>query len=163
MPRSRADRPACDKKSPAAGRGNSRYLALNCAQPRAFSGEARGWEVAYRRAGSRDAPSFVDRGREIRIHDLRRDSVLAALQLSAQKWGTFQVFGSDNYKRLCADLAAEHGFRITNPELQQGIGIARERRHQGLPTRDAARDLPHRPLEPPLDPRPRGPGRGLGR
>ena len=47
---------------------------------RAFSGQVRGWEVAYRRIGSRDAPSFVDRGREIRIHDLQRDSVLAALQ-----------------------------------------------------------------------------------
>lgn len=104
---------------------------------RAFSGEVRGWEVAYRRSGSRDAPSFVDRGREIRIHDLQRDSVLGALQLSAQKWGTFQVFGSENYKRLCADLAAEHGFRITNPELQPAIALARDRRHQAPPTRGA--------------------------
>jgi hypothetical protein len=130
---------------------------------RAFYGDVRGWEVAYRRIGSRDAPSFVDRGREIRIHDLQRDSVLAALQLSAQKWGTFQVFGSDNYKRLCADLAAEHGFRITNPELQQVIALSRERRHQAPPTRDATLDLPRRSLEPPLDPRPRGRGRGFGR
>ena len=130
---------------------------------RAFSGEVRGWEVAYRRTGSREAPSFVDRGREIRIHDLQRDSVLAALQLSAQKWGTFQVFGSDNYKRLCADLAAEHGFRITNPELQQAIAISRERRHQG--SADTRRcPGPSTPIpRTPLDPRPRGRGRGLGR
>jgi Large polyvalent protein-associated domain 7 len=130
---------------------------------RAFSGEVRGWEVAYRRTGSLRAPSFVDRGREIRIHDLQRDSVLAALQLSAQKWGTFQVFGSDAYKRLCAELAAEHGFRLANPELQQVIEIARERRHQIAPPRETLPDRSSRPPEPTLDPRTRGRGRGLGR
>jgi hypothetical protein len=93
---------------------------------RAFEADARGGQVHYRRAHDRGrAPSFSDRGREIWIHDLRRDSVLAALQLSAQKWGTFHVFGSDEYKRLCVELAAEHGFRITNPELQVDIAAAR--------------------------------------
>ena len=93
---------------------------------RAFAAEVRGWEVLYRRLDAPTrAPSFSDRGREIRIHDLRRDSVLAALQLSAQKWGTFQVFGSDDYKRLCVDLAATNGFRITNPELQEAIEAKR--------------------------------------
>ena len=34
--------------------------------------------------------AFVDKGREIDIYDWRNhDSVLAALQLSAQKWGQF--------------------------------------------------------------------------
>jgi hypothetical protein len=96
---------------------------------RAFTAEARGWEVLYRRADERaGGPAFTDRGREIQIHDLRRDSVLAALQLSAQKWGTIQVHGSDDYKRLCADLAAEHGFRIVNPEMQIAIAAARRER-----------------------------------
>lgn len=117
---------------------------------RAFSAEVRGWEVHYGRAGEpRGVPSFVDRGREIRIHDLRRESVLAALQLSAQKWGTFQVFGSDEYKRLCVDLAIEHGFRITNPELQQAIADEREARRAALapvarartPQREPVRDI----------------------
>jgi hypothetical protein len=93
---------------------------------RAFTAEARGWEVLYRRLDAPTrAPSFSDQGREIRIHDLGRDSVLAALQLSAQKWGSFQVFGSDDYKRLCVDLAATNGFRITNPELQEAIEAKR--------------------------------------
>jgi hypothetical protein len=93
---------------------------------RAFTAEARGWEVLYRPLDAPTrAPSFSDRGREIRIHDLGRDSVHAALQLSAQKWGTFQVFGSDDYKRLCVDLAATNGFRITNPELQEAIETKR--------------------------------------
>ncbi len=96
---------------------------------RAFTAEARGWQVLYRRADDpTGAPSFTDRGREIQIHDLRRDSVLAALQLSAQKWGPIHVLGSGDYKRLCADLAAEHGFRIVNPEMQPAIANARKER-----------------------------------
>ncbi len=95
---------------------------------RAFAGEAHGREVLYHRTGwpSTD-PSFADRGRKILIYDMRKDSVLAALQLSAQKWGTFHVFGSDEYKRTCAELAAEHGFKITNPELQRDIEAERHR------------------------------------
>jgi hypothetical protein len=95
---------------------------------RAFSAQVHGWEVRYRRAGTPSAPSFTDRGREIRIHDLSRESVLAALQLSAQKWGTFQVYGSERYKGLCTELAVEHGFRITNPELQTAMLALKERR-----------------------------------
>ena len=117
---------------------------------RAFTAEVRGWEVHYGRADEpRGGPSFVDRGREITIHDLRRESVLAALQLSAQKWGTFQIFGSDQYKRLCVDLAIEHGFRITNPELQQTIADERAARRIALdrtvrappPRRERVRDI----------------------
>jgi hypothetical protein len=100
---------------------------------RAFTAEARGWEVLYRRLDAPGrAPSFVDRGREVRIHDLGRDSVLAALQLSAQKWGSFQVFGSDDYKRVCVDLAATNGFRITNPELQEAIDLRRRQEMERL-------------------------------
>lgn len=121
---------------------------------RAFTGEAQGWQVLYRRIGDRgDAPSFVDRGREIRIYQLDRDSVLAALQLSAQKWGTFHVFGSEAYKRTCAELAAEYGFKITNPELQQSIAAERDRRQRDRdPARQAATpDLPEVRREPVRD------------
>ena len=65
--------------------------------------------------------------------------MLAALQLSAQKWGTLQVYGSDNYKRLCVDLAVEHGFRITNPELQEAL--AHERGARLPQPRDRSRDV----------------------
>lgn len=126
---------------------------------RAFTAEARGWEVLYRRTDERGGgPSFTDRGREIQIHDLRPESVLAALQLSAQKWGTIQVFGSDEYKRLCLDLAAEHGFRIVNPELQNAIAAAREERLRPTPerrfegTRVRADSVPERsPVRSPLE------------
>lgn len=72
--------------------------------------------------------SFVDKGKSIDIHDWRnRDSVLAALQLSAAKWGRFEVIGNDEYKALCAKLAAEYGFKIVNPELQEAIERERAR------------------------------------
>lgn len=75
--------------------------------------------------------SFVDKGKTIDIHDWRgRDTTLAALQLSAQKWGSFQVTGNDEYKAMCAKLAAEHGFKISNPELQERIQLERQRIQQ---------------------------------
>jgi hypothetical protein len=116
---------------------------------RAFSAQVHGWEVRYWRAGVQSAPSFTDRGREIRIHDLSRESVLAALQLSAQKWGTFQVYGSERYKRLCTELAAEHGFKIANPELQAAMLASKEQRidrstSPQLPSRTRGRSGPER-------------------
>jgi hypothetical protein len=111
---------------------------------RAFTAEIRGWEVHYGRIDEpRGSASFIDRGREIRIHDLRPESVLAALQLSAQKWGTFEIIGSDDYKRTCVELAAQHGFRITNPELQKEIAEVRARRMTPHQARDAP--APQRP------------------
>ncbi|MFM0140459.1 TraI/MobA(P) family conjugative relaxase [Caballeronia grimmiae] len=94
-------------------------------------------EVHYsRRATAHSAEStsnrppvaaFVDKGCDIEVHDWRSDdSLLAALQLSAQKWGAISVIGSDDYKARCAALAVEHGLRIVNPELQADITQGRE-------------------------------------
>ena len=95
---------------------------------RAFSAIINGGRVHYHLIGSRDAPAFTDRGRTIDIHDSgRRDSVLAALQLSAQKWGSITVRGDEQFKRTCVALAAEHGFKITNRDLQKAIAAERER------------------------------------
>ncbi|HTB58318.1 MAG TPA: LPD7 domain-containing protein, partial [Polyangia bacterium] len=95
---------------------------------RAFSAVIDGGRVHYRLSGSRDAPAFTDRGKMIDIHDSRRrESVLAALQLSAQKWGAITVRGDEQFKRTCVALAAEHGFKITNRDLQQAIVAERER------------------------------------
>jgi Relaxase/Mobilisation nuclease domain/Large polyvalent protein-associated domain 7 len=95
---------------------------------RAFAPVVEGWHVHYRRVGERGSPAFTDRGKEIDIYDSnRRESVLAALQLSAQKWGTFTIRGSERFRSMCIELAAEHGFKIANPELQQAIAAERER------------------------------------
>ncbi|HIE4434279.1 TPA: TraI/MobA(P) family conjugative relaxase [Burkholderia multivorans] len=88
---------------------------------RDFVAEIRGDRVAYHLAG-RASVAFVDRGDRIDVHDADdKDAILAALQLSAEKWGTFQVTGSEAYKDQCARLAARYGFTITNPELQHKI------------------------------------------
>ncbi len=84
--------------------------------------------VHYHLPGSHRAPVFTDRGKTIDIHAGRnRQAVLAALQLSAQKWGEFWVRGDVQFKRTCVELAAEHRFNITNPELQQAIAAERDR------------------------------------
>ena len=46
------------------------------------------------------------------------DRIVPALsqRISAQKRGSFTATGNDEYKAMCAKLAAEHGFKITNPE-----------------------------------------------
>jgi sugar phosphate isomerase/epimerase len=96
---------------------------------RAFTAVLDGRRVHYHLARSR-RPSFTDHGKTIDIYDSRtRESVLAALQLSAQKWGTISVQGNREFMRTCVELAADHGFKIANPELQEAIAAQRHR-HQ---------------------------------
>jgi hypothetical protein len=72
--------------------------------------------------GRASTASFIDKGQAIDIpHWQDQNSVLAALQLSAQKWDSFAVHGNDPYKALCVKLAVQHGLKINNPELQQAI------------------------------------------
>lgn len=101
---------------------------------RSFRAEIVGRQVHYTRmddGGAGGGVSFVDKGRSIDVYNwLDRDTTLAALQLSAQKWGSFIVKGNDEYKALCVRLAAEHGFKIGNPELQERIQHERKRMQQ---------------------------------
>ena len=95
---------------------------------RAVTAVLDGGRVHYHLPKSGRSPAFTDRGKTIDIHQGRnREAVLAALQLSAQKWGEFWIRGDAQFKRICVELAAEHGFKITNPELQQAIAAERER------------------------------------
>jgi hypothetical protein len=116
---------------------------------RAFAPRIEGWRVDYRRVGERGSPVFTDWGKEIHIHDpSRRETALAALQLSAQKWGTFTIYGSERFKKMCVELAAERGFKIANPELQQALAAERERIRTQPPERPTERREPDG-LEPP--------------
>lgn len=56
------------------------------------------------------------------------ESVLPALQLSHEKWGSIAATGNEQYKNVCAELAAEHGFKIVNPALRAVIGALRQAR-----------------------------------
>jgi hypothetical protein len=97
---------------------------------RAFTAIVSGRNVRYHQAGER-APAFTDRGSTVDIHDThRRENVLAALQLSAQKWGTMAVTGNEQFLRTCVELAAERGFKIVNPDLQEAIAVERERQRR---------------------------------
>ncbi|WP_263358606.1 TraI/MobA(P) family conjugative relaxase [Acidicapsa ligni] len=66
--------------------------------------------------------SFTDQGRRIDVWETSDEAaVLAALQLGAQKWGNLTITGSMEFKLLCAEVAAKHGIRIINPELQHVV------------------------------------------
>ncbi|SDC19744.1 Relaxase/Mobilisation nuclease domain-containing protein [Cupriavidus sp. YR651] len=101
---------------------------------RAYAPAIVGRQVQYLRREGPEADwwvAFVDKGKRIEIHDWRNpEATLAALQLAAQKWGSFTVTGNDEYKAMCTRLAAAHGFKIRNPELQEAIQVERLRIRQ---------------------------------
>ncbi|MEX3606067.1 MAG: LPD7 domain-containing protein [Burkholderia sp.] len=62
--------------------------------------------MAYHLAGQ-TSPAFVDRGDRIDAHDAADEAaILAALQLSAEKWGAFQ---SDRQRGLQGPLCPSGG------------------------------------------------------
>lgn len=121
---------------------------------RAYVPEVIGQQVNYSRrdGGVVRGAAFVDKGKTIDIHDWRdSDTTLAALQLAAQKFGTINVNGNDEYKAMVATLAAEHGFKIANPEMQEAIQQERARIQQDRQqARKAAQDAAKQttPVEP---------------
>jgi hypothetical protein len=79
-------------------------------------------EIHYSARFDPNHVSFTDRGKRIDVWQAQDEAVvLAALQLGAQKWGTLTITGPDEFKQLCAQLAAQHGFKISNPELHREI------------------------------------------
>ncbi len=82
--------------------------------------------VDYHREREDRGVEFADRGDQVTVHQRNdRDTTLAALQLSAAKWGgEFRIEGSEAFKRQCVELAVDHGFKIQNLTTQ----IAAERR-----------------------------------
>jgi RepB DNA-primase from phage plasmid/Relaxase/Mobilisation nuclease domain/Large polyvalent protein-associated domain 7 len=100
---------------------------------RAYRPHVVGKHVEYMRRSADDlwpgvSASFADHGRRICVHDWQdTESTLAALQLAAEKWGSFSIRGNEEYVARCVRLAAEYGFRIKNPELQNALARAHER------------------------------------
>ena len=91
-----------------------------------FTNEKKGTEIHYNRhdreSGAFQTLAFIDNGIQLDVRDWsNRESVNAALRLASQKWETLSVSGSDEYKEIVARLAAENGYKITNPELQDRI------------------------------------------
>jgi hypothetical protein len=79
-------------------------------------------EIHYSSRSDPSHVSFTDRGKRIDVWQAQDEAaVLAALQLGAQKWGTLTITGPDEFKQLCSQLAEQHGFKISNPELRREI------------------------------------------
>ncbi|AZG79029.1 LPD7 domain-containing protein [Methylocystis rosea] len=87
--------------------------------------ERKGDEIHYHRhdeTGALQTLAFVDNGKQLDIRDWNNaDSVNAALKVASEKWETLNITGSDAYKETVARLAAEHGYKVTNPEMQDRI------------------------------------------
>ncbi len=119
---------------------------------RAFRPEAYNGFVFYSLAGQ--DVSFVDRGQRIDVFDSKsRDSVLAALQLAAQKYGEFEITGDGEFRVLCAELAAQHGFNISNTDVKDYV--QKIRASWTKPRRETTEDTPT-----PHEPKPKGPTMG---
>lgn len=91
-----------------------------------FTNEKKGTEIHYNRhdreSGAFQTLAFIDNGKQLDVRDWsNRESVNAALRLASQKWEALSVSGSDEYKETVAWLAAENGYKITTPELQDRI------------------------------------------
>jgi len=96
-----------------------------------FRAQSKPPAVIYHHANEHDEvrpPAFVDHGNRVQINEAKsHDVVASALELSAHKWnGQFQVSGSNEYKAMCVQIAAEHGYNITNPELQTALNAAKK-------------------------------------
>jgi hypothetical protein len=92
--------------------------------------EKKGDEIHYSRhdaaTGALQTLAFVDQGKQLDAKDWKNpETVLVALQVASTKWQTITVNGNDAHKETAARLAAEHGFKITNPEMQDRIQALR--------------------------------------
>ncbi|MGN8119198.1 LPD7 domain-containing protein [Labrys sp. 22185] len=100
-------------------------------QPRQFDNfsayvqEQRGEAIRYAHKyddGSAGKVAFTDTGKRVEVNDWKdREATLAAMQLASEKWGELTVKGPERYKNMVIELAAEHGFKIANPELQDRL------------------------------------------
>ncbi|MDD2720949.1 MAG: relaxase/mobilization nuclease domain-containing protein [Gallionella sp.] len=82
--------------------------------------------IEYRSASG--TLSFTDVGEKINIAQQNDpDTVLAALQLGVQKYGKLTITGDVNFRQLCVELAAKHGFMFADDNLNQSVETERSR------------------------------------
>lgn len=107
-----------------------RFVAPVKYEFRQFVAEERGAVIRYvtHKDSGKQAVAFTDHGDKVEINTWKdHEAVLAAMQVASQKWGSLTISGTESYKSLAIELAAEHGFKITNPELQEKLVAANER------------------------------------
>jgi hypothetical protein len=126
-----------DTTSPVASIHGERDGAWKKHDIRDFTARMVANEIQYFSRFDPDHFSFTDRGHRIDVWKTQDEAaVLAALQLGQQKWGTLTITGPAEFKHLCAQLAAQHGFKIRNPELGQPIvsGLGDQKPTPAIPT-----------------------------
>lgn len=110
-----------------------------------FTAELKAGEVRYSQIDERtDKPivAFIDNGKTVTIHAPNDESaVRAALHVASEKWGTLTLMGTGAFKTQAVQIAAEKGYAITNPELQEQLAAARARieSERKTPTFDSGR------------------------
>jgi hypothetical protein len=110
-----------------------------------FTHAQKGSEIHYSRhdpeTGKLQTLAFIDKGQQLEVKDWSKaETVNAALKLASEKWETITVNGSVAYKETAARLAAEHGYTITNPEMQDRIRELRAEVEARRTTRSEGRE-----------------------
>jgi hypothetical protein len=120
------------QKNKICGNDTAQPITQSLGQPltndiRNFRAEVDGWKIRYLPIDGHGA-GFIDIGRVVLVLCKDNATVLAALQLAAQKWPAgYEVSGSAEFMDQCCRLAAKHGLMITNPELQDLIEVERRK------------------------------------
>ncbi len=86
--------------------------------------------VAYCRKGGGKGTNadFVDYGKKILLSKhCDATTILAALQLANQKWGSVKIQGTEEYKKQCVEIAIQNNLKIANPELAAAVEEGRKR------------------------------------
>jgi len=72
--------------------------------------------------------AFVDKGAQVVVHDWKNeDAIRGAMKLASEKWGAITLTGNEKYKDLAIRVAAQSGFEVANPELQERFARAKAR------------------------------------
>jgi hypothetical protein len=94
-----------------------------------FTAETKAGEVRYSQIDEKtDKPlvAFIDNGKTVTIHNPNDErAIRAALHVASEKWGMLTLTGTAAFKAQAVQIAAEKGYAITNPELQEQLAAAR--------------------------------------
>lgn len=73
-------------------------------------------------------PIFVSSENEIKMSNQKPTDmeIIAMLDVSTKMYGTFDIFGDDEFKARTAALAGKYGFSLNNPELKDIVERNRE-------------------------------------
>ncbi len=93
---------------------------------RAFDADVVGRDVRYRWKSTQRV-AFIDKGPEVRVHDLEPVSTLAALQMAQQTLGSFTIHGTSEFKEQVAHLAVVHGFEMEGEGMEEATAAVRQR------------------------------------